>query len=120
MSTGGGQSGQRALAHHRQIAQDVGIANDEGMRFTRLAIRERGQLIGRAILVRMIGDLDVGAALGHGLAEASRRSSVGVEPVSLRAVRGDGEVESRSAPLGCQVRSALILDRDQRRMVPGV
>ena len=107
MSTGGGQSGQRALAHHRQIPQDVGIANDEGMRFTRLAIRERGQLIGRAILVRMIGDLDVGAALGHGLAEASRRSSIGVEPVSLRAVRGDGEVESRSAPLGCQVRSAL-------------
>ena len=69
MSTGGGQSGQRALAHHRQIAQDVGIANDEGMRFTSLAIRERGQLIGRAILVRMVRDEHIGAGLLHRVAK---------------------------------------------------
>src|SRR4051812_35316497 len=75
------QSGLRALPHHRQVALDGGVPDDEGMRISRLPFGERRQLRRRTVLTRMVRDLHVRATLRDRLAEVTRRAGIDVKPI---------------------------------------
>src|SRR5436190_22523569 len=104
-----------AFGRYREKPLHVLLADDVRMRAATGALRDQRGLRCREIVLRMIGEHDVGAGTRRQVAEALCGLRVSIEPETGGTLRGNVRsgaahpVERRAAPVGSHVGGAAVL-----------